>query len=519
MKLSPRIILNALASYLYYPLDAHGFSTDLSLKRPVFLTDQTVWPDSAVCIAEEIPSSLLTKRKPAGTLLLIRRPDQLSPDLPTELICILKEDCSLPSVFNTLQELFNRYDFWDEELQTLSNREDTIQRLLDSSYSVFGNPLVLQRADFFMLAHSGIIDENPDLSHIIDPVNSYETITACRTDALFLESLRRKDAYFLPEYLSGRRELCCNLFDHGIYSHRLILIEEFEEIPEELGPLLQHLAKYVHILLRRTEQSSRGASYHLENLLMDIISQKQTDYAVISTSLSEYGWFSSHRYCCMTVRMSSYGSQNVTSNYLCRHFEEIIPGSCAFRFEGSIIVFVNLSRYDNTVDGLLNNTIVFLRDSFLKAGISNAVTDVLDLRYCFKQARIAMEYGSKYQPFRWVHKFDDITMQYFMECCLKDLPVHMACSSRLLTLKEHDRVHHSDYYQTLKVYLESHLNAVQSSRRLFIHRSTFLYRLEKIQELIAINFEDQELLFYLMISYHILDLKIPDTDYHSNLKN
>ncbi len=510
--------MKTIEQHLAFPLNSRAFSIALSLKRPVFLTDQEAWPDSAVCIADEIPSSLLTKKKPDGTLLLLRRsgePSFRKPDIPCFL---LKETCSLPAVFNQLQELYNRYDEWDEALQALFIREDTVQSLLDRSFSVFRNPLMLRGADFFMLAHSSIIDEQSDLRHLIDPVNSYDTITTSKTDPVFLDSLSKTEPYFLPEYLSGNRELCCNLFDHGIYSHRLVLVEEFEEIQEELGPLLMHLAGYVHILLHRTEQNALGDSYPLEDLLADIISKKQTDYAVITSSLSEYGWFAAHRYCCMTVKMSSYGSQNMTSNYLCRHFEEIIPGSCAFRYDGSIIVFVNLTRYDNTVDGLLNNTIVFLRDSFLKTGISNAVTDVLDLRYCFVQAKIAMEYGSKYQPFRWVHKFDDITMQYFMECCLQDLPVHMACSSRLLTLKEHDRIHHSDYYNTLKVYLESNLNAVKASRRLYIHRSTFLYRLEKIQELVAVNFEDQELLFYLMISYHILELKIPDTAYRSDLQ-
>lgn len=515
MKLSPQLIVRKIEQHLAYPLNPSLISTDLFLKRPVFLTDQTSWPESKICIAEELPSSLLTKKIPRKTLLLTKISDAYMHLATSHQCFFLNESCSLPDLFNQLQELYDLYDEWDETLQTLYYREDTVQSLLDASFPIFKNPLLLQGADFFLLAHSSIIDENPNLRHIIDPVDTYDTITACKTDSVFLESLTLKEPYFLPEYLSGNRELCCNLFDHGMYSHRLILTEEFEVIPDDMGPLLQHLSGYVHSLLHKTEQNAQGEIYPLEDLLKDIISRTQTDYAVINTSLSEYGWYSSHRYCCMYVKMSSYGGQQMTSNYLCKHFEEIIPGSCAFRHDGAIIIFINLSRYDNTIDGLLNNTIVFLRDSFLKTGISNSITGILDLRHCFTQAKIAFEYGSKYQPFRWVHKFDDITLQYFMECCLKELPVHMACSSKLLVLKDYDSIHHSDYYHTLKIYLESHLNAVQASRKLFIHRSTFLYRLEKIQELVNINFDDKELLFYLMISYHILELNIPDSTFLS----
>lgn len=511
MKLSPILILRTIEQHLAYPLNPSSISTALTLKRPVFLTGQTVWPEHTICIAEQVPSSLLMKKIPASSLLLTKDLSQWSALAASRQCFFLNETCSLPELFTQLQELYNLYDEWDETLRNLYYKEESVQSLLDASFPIFKNPLILREADFFMLAHSSIIDENPDLGYLIDPVNAYDTITACKTDPVFLDSLAQKEPYYLPEYLSGNRELCCNLFDHGIFSHRLILLQVFQELQDEQGPLLVHLSFYVHNLLHKTQQNSQNTSYQLEELLLDLISNKLTDYAVITTSLAEYGWYSSHRYCCMTVKMSSLGGQTMTSNYLCRHFEEIIPGSCAFRYGGTIIVFINLSRYDNTVDGLLNNTIVFMRDSFLKTGISNAVSGVMDLRYCYTQAKIALEYGSKYQPFRWVHKFDDITMQYFMECCLKDLPVHMACSSRLLLLKEHDKIHHSDYYTTLKVYLESHLNAVQASKKLFIHRSTFLYRLEKIQELININFEDQESLFYLMISYHILELNSADS--------
>lgn len=510
MKLSPIIILRKIEQHLAYPLNPSNVSTALLLKRPVFLTDQTEWPRQSICLAEQVPSSLLMKKIPSDCLLLTKDQTQRAYLAVSRQCFFLNETCSLPALLTKLQELYDIYDEWDENLRALYDQEESVQSLLDISFPIFKNPLLLREADFFIIAYSSIIDENQELGHIIDPVNAYDTITACKTDHIYLDSLTKKEPYYLPEYLSGNRELCCNLFDHGIYSHRLALIQEFQAIQDDLAPLLLHLSGYVHSLLHKTRQNSQGASYPLEDLLLDVVTQKLTDYTVIGTSLSEYGWYNSHRYCCMTVKMSSLGGQTMTSNYLCRHFEEIIPGSCALRYEGAIIVFINLSRYDNTVDGLLNNTIVFMRDSFLKTGISNPITGIMDLRYCYVQSKIALEYGSKYQPFRWIHKFDDITMQYFMECCLKELPVHMACSTKLLALKEHDAVHHSDYYTTLKVYLESHLNAVQASRKLFIHRSTFLYRLEKIQELININFEDQESLFYLMISYHILELNPAD---------
>lgn len=78
---------------------------------------------------------------------------------------------------------------------------------------------------------------------------------------------------------------------------------------------------------------------------------------------------------------------------------------------------------------------------------------------------------------------------------------------KILALKSYDIQHHSEYCKTLETYLDTHLNAVQASQRLFIHRSTFLYRLDRIRELINIDFDDSRQLFYLMLSFRLLELR------------
>lgn len=60
--------------------------------------------------------------------------------------------------------------------------------------------------------------------------------------------------------------------------------------------------------------------------------------------------------------------------------------------------------------------------------------------------------------------------------------------------------------KTLRVYLDHNLNTVQSAKALFIHRSTFLYRLERIKAILETDLEDPEELFYLNLSFRLLDM-------------
>lgn len=71
----------------------------------------------------------------------------------------------------------------------------------------------------------------------------------------------------------------------------------------------------------------------------------------------------------------------------------------------------------------------------------------------------------------------------------------MICHEGLLELKKHDEKNQTQYMETLRVYLEQHLSATQAARELFIHRSTFLYRLDRIKEILQSELDDPEEIF------------------------
>lgn len=85
------------------------------------------------------------------------------------------------------------------------------------------------------------------------------------------------------------------------------------------------------------------------------------------------------------------------------------------------------------------------------------------------------------------------------------LPGDMLCHEGPLTLRKLDGKNHTEYVPTLKTYLEQHLSATQAAKHIFIHRSTFLYRIERIREILQSELTDPEELFYLELSLRLLE--------------
>ena len=57
-------------------------------------------------------------------------------------------------------------------------------------------------------------------------------------------------------------------------------------------------------------------------------------------------------------------------------------------------------------------------------------------------------------------------------------------------LREHDRARGSDLVRTLKTYFAAGTNASEAADRLFLHRNSMLYRLERIQKLTGLDLKD-----------------------------
>ena len=59
-------------------------------------------------------------------------------------------------------------------------------------------------------------------------------------------------------------------------------------------------------------------------------------------------------------------------------------------------------------------------------------------------------------------------------------------------LQDHDRRRGSDLIRTLRVYFAAGANASEAADRLFLHRNSLLYRLERAQKLTGLDLKDPE---------------------------
>lgn len=288
---------------------------------------------------------------------------------------------------------------------------------------------------------------------------------------------------------------------------RLMISEGEVPLDDTFGFLLEYLAKMIAHALSTNVVQSRDSSYTLHQIFLTLLTTPSADYVEISQQLVAAGWLSSHHYLCVLINVSILDTKNLTLRSICSYVEEIIPGSCAVEHQGNAVIFINLSLCLLDQDQIHQKLAGFIRDSLLTAGYSRSMLGHFNFYRQYVQASTALQVGCRQNPSRWIHQFNEIAMYYIYEQATRKLPAYMICHERLLELKYEDETCHTELYQTARCYLELHQSIARTSEALFIHRSTLLYRLDKIRNILKTDFSDPQELLYLLLSFYLIDME------------
>lgn len=81
-------------------------------------------------------------------------------------------------------------------------------------------------------------------------------------------------------------------------------------------------------------------------------------------------------------------------------------------------------------------------------------------------------------------------------------------------LVEHDRERRSDLVRTLRAYFAAGGNASEAADRMFLHRNSLLYRLERIRKLTGLDLRDPGVALALRLGLLALERGEPDEAEH-----
>lgn len=122
-------------------------------------------------------------------------------------------------------------------------------------------------------------------------------------------------------------------------------------------------------------------------------------------------------------------------------------------------------------------------------GIGTAVDSIKDLARSYKEAQVAIEVGKVFDTEKNIVSYDNLgigRLIYQLPTTLCEMFLHEVFKKG--SLESLDR----ETLMTIQCFFENNLNVSETSRKLFVHRNTLVYRLEKVRKITGLDLREFE---------------------------
>ncbi|EJF41943.1 PucR C-terminal helix-turn-helix domain protein [Clostridium sp. MSTE9] len=122
-------------------------------------------------------------------------------------------------------------------------------------------------------------------------------------------------------------------------------------------------------------------------------------------------------------------------------------------------------------------------------GIGTIVVGIKDLARSFKEAQVALEVGKVFDTEKSIVSYDNLGIARL----IYQLPTTL-CEMFLKEVFKRGSIESLDHETlfTIQRFFENNLNVSETSRKLFVHRNTLVYRLEKIKKITGLDLREFE---------------------------
>lgn len=431
-----------------------------------------------------------------NSLILVNPQDRI----PNRNAIVIEQEIDLLSLFYRAQDIFLFFENWSQRVITSILKQKDFVSLSNEIGAVLNNPIALFDLSFCLIGTAGTIPEKEKLNrewmdileHGLAPIESY--------------NIPEKDMYFFARHKNevyvpagnpyGNTDLFVNIYVHhelfGIVAVTNLLADISLGDKAILTIVRDYYEQYFSLSFK--EKSNYNVIHYYLQQLLD---QKYIPFETLEYHLQKIHWKSTGVFTlgCLCQNSGEY-IQNGQIEHAYSRIKKKMNDIICLVYHNNIIVIQN---NDEEPISSLENEIKKLN---LRCGLSFTFGDLKEIGIAYEQALASIEYGRTNNKDQVIWSFEDAYVEFVKNELgqKKDFLVHPVIKS----LAQYDYLHKTEYLRLLKTYILAGQNSKKAAELLYMHRNTFLYKLEKIENILNIkvsnlNEKEREIILYSLL--------------------
>gem|GEM_PF-3226617 len=477
MRLNADIIYQNLSQHLVVKRLGRNIQS-MVLSSPVFCREDTVYQSGKVYVTE-------ANKLPAATdteclIICVGREPHEKWKSGLSCVFIVTDEPDILRVFNILQDIYELYDEWSIKLREILDGSASIAEMIRVTAPLFGNPIALcnNRLEIEAVSGSGDMEVSP-----IGPVSEKYT-------SQFLSRHAQNTAMREPFLykIGGISAYCINIYKQDSYLGLITLGDSNRQFKPGDFELFCYFYKFVSEAAEKRMNIASGQFVTIKSVFHDLLDGLPVSASIIHRALKKEP-HKGNSWVCAAIKPPNTHNE-LPTEYLCALLESRVPKSAALFADPYIAMFMSVSSGSDN-DAVYALLAEALEGLSMRAGVSYRFEDIEKAKYYFRQAAAAIETADIFTRFKREETlcfFRDHALLYALRGSVGEFLPEYMLPDGLLKLRDKGEAPGSvDYWETLKVYLDNEMNATETAKKLFIHRTTLQTRLAKLRESVDLS--------------------------------
>jgi PucR family transcriptional regulator, purine catabolism regulatory protein len=423
--------------------------------------------------------------------------------------------------------MLKKYKIIHDSFMQASLAGGNLSEIVRISSSLIANPIIVLDSDFNLLAYQDISDNKQPLEIFLNLELRSKIFSKEFTDQIprdvdnFTLSIKRK-------FIKNKNEIICRIipiaYSRLIYGY-IIVWETVHKLEAIDYVALENAASNAALERIKAKQIEEAKTRQKEDFFADLIDGKIMSVNAARNLAKIHGMnpLKNHLVLAITTEGNDDFLQKfneiglIATNYF--EIKNLVLNK--FINENKLLLVLELNS-NNSKNNITDKIKLIIRDFDLsikstsskyiyRIGVSNICIDFSSIGQTTKEAIKANTIGASLAKEERVNYYDDLIVYNLISAGNDEENIISFFQTNLGELYKLDKTTGTDYLKTLEVYFSANCNISLAAKQAFVHRNTFIYRIEKIKELLKNNLKNAEQNFnyqFALKAFKIIESKI-----------
>lgn len=417
----------------------------------------------------------------------------------------IQGNIDLIDLYNHMSDIMEYYNYLEQQkhalFQSLYNGNG-LKDLLKSTYHHLENPIVLLDSTFTVL------------SMYPDTVDT--DFFTSRNNRLSLDTIRiqdMKDRKIVDKIFHSVHPFIVNIpsmpcpcviesirIKNSVIGYIFIRCDNREMSRDELD-YIHVFTQMISIQLQKDENYQNPYRMKYEAFFKDLFLNHYENEEDIIEDLKKLGITPKKHYLFVASGFINNDERLMATEYYCMQLSMIFKNSIHNSYTDYFISLISTDEIDD-----MERYEDFLNMNHMKGAVSYMFDDLLNykpyLDQCINQLRHDLTHFSE-NPISY---HEDFFLKHLFQLSSNIKELQAAIHPAIKNMYSYDIEHKTEYIKTLRTYFKNNRSASMASKALYIHKSTFFYRLDKMSTLFHLHLENADSLFAYEFSLRLLDV-------------